>query len=93
MLRITGKVLDVTSETIQGPTGSFVSTTIHILDGVRVEGVRVARDFPPADLPRKDEEVELVVSVSAWAGKSGAGYRLTALSRVKSAGSRVAAVS
>lgn len=91
-LVITGDCLDVTSETVNGPSGSFISTTIHLLIGVRTEAVRVGRDFPPADLPKKDEKnVGLGVVVSAYAGRNGAGYRLTAVERVRQ-GARVAAV-
>jgi hypothetical protein len=82
MLRIKGTVLDVTSETIQGPTGSFISTTVHMLSGLNVERVRVGRDFPANSTPKKGDEVELEVVIQAYAGKNGAGYRLTALNRV-----------
>lgn len=92
MLRITGDCLDVTSETVNGPSGSFVSTTIHLLSGLQVERVRVGRDFLPADLPKAgDKNVDLAVVVSAYAGRNGAGYRLTALERIKP-GVRAAAV-
>lgn len=98
MLRLTGKCLEVTTDTITGgPNGSFISTTIHVMtttpQGPRIEAVRTGAQFPPADLPRKDEDVELDVVVSAWAGKNGAAYRLTALARVKPSGSRIAAAS
>lgn len=90
MLQITGKCLDVTSETVNGPSGSFVSTTIALLVGkASVERVRVGRDFLPSDLPKEGEDVTLHVVVSAYAGRNGAGYRLTALSRVKG-GARIA---
>lgn len=82
MLQLTGKVLDVITETVNGPNGSFVSTTIHLLTGLQTEAVRTGRDFPPADVPKKDEDVTLEVVVGAYAGRNGAGYRLTALRRV-----------
>lgn len=81
-LQLRGRVLEVTSETVQGPTGSFVSTTVHVLAGVHVEAVRTGREFPMSDLPKKDDEVALNVAVAAYSGRNGAGYRLTALSRV-----------
>lgn len=94
MLTITGKVLEVTSENVNGPSGSFTSTTFHILSGkANVQQVRAGRDLPPADFPREGEDVTLEVVVGAYAGRNGAGYRLTALSRVKGTGARVAAVS
>lgn len=82
MLTITGEVLDVTSETIQGPSGSFVATRIHLLAGLRVEEVRVGRDFLPSHLPAKGDHVALVVVASAFKTRQGAGYSLTATSRV-----------
>ena len=95
MLQLTGKCLGVDSETVQGPSGSFVSTTITLISGTgtqsRIEQVRVGRDFPTSQLPKEGESVALEVVVSAYAGRNGAGYRLTALSRVAS-GARVAPV-
>lgn len=85
MLKIAGKVLDVTSETVNTSTGSFISTTIHLLAGVVVYQVRAGRDFLPSDLPKRDELVELVVVVNAFKTRNGAGYNLTALSRVPAA--------
>lgn len=82
MLKIAGKVLDVTSENVTTANGSFISTTIHLLAGVVVYQVRTGRDFLPSDLPKRDENVELVVVVNAYRTKSGAGYNLTALNRV-----------
>lgn len=79
MLRLTGKVLDVTTENVTAASGSFVSTTIHVLDGLVVQRVRVGRDFPMTELPRKGEDADLSVSVSAYSGRNGAGFNLTAL--------------
>jgi hypothetical protein len=96
MLQVTGKCLGVESENVNGPNGSFISTTIHLLDGVRTEAVRVGRDFPPGDTPKEGETVTLSVSVNAFSFRSGgAGYRLTAERRVHAApvGARVAAAS
>lgn len=94
MLTITGKVLDVTSENVNGPSGSFISTTVHLLSGVQVYAVRAGRDFPPADLPKKDETVSFEVVVGPYASKSGgASYRLTALRRLAAAAKPVSAVS
>lgn len=95
MLQITGKTLDVTVEDINGPTGSFQSTTIHLLCGSgaesNVERVRVARDFPRNLLPKRDEDCTLNVVIAAFKTRDGAGYRLTALSRAGVAAPRVAA--
>lgn len=96
MLTISGKVLEVKSETVNGPTGSFVSTTISLLSGKSdVQHVRVGRDYPAARVPKEGEDgVTLEVAVSAYATRNGAGYRLTALDRVEAShGQRVAAVS
>jgi hypothetical protein len=92
MLQITGKTLDVTTETVHPPGGSsFESTTISLLAGkASVERVRVGRDFEGV-LPKEGEEVTLSVVVSAYASRNGAGYRLTALGRV--GGQRIAAAS
>lgn len=93
MLQLTGKTLGVTSETRQGPTGSFVATTIHVLSGMESQAVSVSRDFPPSDLPKEGEEVCLNVAVSAFARRAGgAGVQITALSRHRT-GQRVSAVS
>lgn len=82
MLQLHAKCLGVTSETVQGPTGSFVSTTIHALSGMESMRVRVGRDFPPADLPKEGEEFALEVVVSAFKRKDGsAGSQVTALRR------------
>ena len=82
MLRITGKTLDVTTEQVQlAGRDPFTSTTISLLVGkAQVEHVRVGRDYQGA-LPKEGEEVTLHVVVSAYATRSGAGYRLTALGR------------
>lgn len=98
MLTIKGKVLQVTTENVNGPSGPFTTQSIHFMYptkfGPKVEAVRVSRDFAQADIPREGEEVELSVVVSTFTFKDGgAGYRLTALDRVKVAGARVAAVS
>jgi hypothetical protein len=93
MLRITGKTTEVTTEVVNVPgKPSFESTTIYVLTGKsKIEAVRVGRDFSGL-LPKEDEPVELVVVVSAYATRTGAGYRLTALERVAApAGARVAA--
>lgn len=94
MLQLTGKCLGIKSETVGSGMDSFQSTTIHVLvqgDRPKVEDVRIAREFPPADLPKDGEDVTLEVSVSAFAFKrGGAGYSLTALRRV---GARRAPVS
>lgn len=95
MLTLTGKCLGTKSETVQGPNGSFVSTEIAVQTGdgfdLHVDKIRVGRDFAPADLPKDGENVVLRVFVSAYATRNGAGYRLTAESRVH--GSRIAAAS
>lgn len=83
MLQLTGKCLGVTSEQVNGPSGSFTSTTIHVLSGLDSTKVRVGRDFPPAELPREGEDVALLVVVSAYSGRNGAGVQMTALSRVE----------
>lgn len=97
MLTITGDVLDVTDETVEGPRGSFISTEIHLMTGegkdANVQHIRTGRDFAAQDRPKKGDKVTLNVVVSVWSGKNGAGYRLTALSRVHAAGARVSAVS
>lgn len=92
-LVITGKVLDVSTETVQGgPNGSFQSTTISVLSGkARLEPVRVGRDFPLANLPKEGDETALEVVVSAYSAKGGAGYRLTALGLAAPAVSKHAA--
>lgn len=94
-LQITGDVLDVTDETVNGPKGSFISTEIHLMTGegasTEVQHIRVGRDFPTSDRPKKgDKGVKLNVVVSAYAGRNGPGYRLTALSREHVAGVRAA---
>lgn len=90
MLLISGDVLDVVSETVQGPNGSFISTTIHLLAGLNVERIRPSRDFPVSDVPKKGEKgVTLEVGVSVFNTRSGPAYNLTALSRVRE-GARVA---
>lgn len=90
MLQITGKCVDITTETVNPPPGAtwraFESTTIHLLSGEgrfqRVERLRVGQDFPSADLPSVDEDdVRIVVSVAGFNTKGGGGYRLTALAR------------
>lgn len=92
MLRITGKVLEVSTEIVSPANSqSFESVTIALLTGkAAVERVRVGRDFQASDMPREGEDVTLNVVVSAYAGRNGAGYRLTALGRER-VGARVAA--
>lgn len=73
MLQLQGKVLGVTSENRQGgPSGTFVQTTIHVLDGFDKYEARVGREIMPEQLPKEGDEVTLGVSVSAFARKSGA---------------------
>lgn len=87
MLHISGKVLLVEQETITGPSGSFVATTVHLLTGkATVERVRVGRDFPPSAVPSEGDEFAAHVVVSAFATRSGAGYRLTALEPAQAGG-------
>jgi hypothetical protein len=98
MLRISGKSLGVTSEQVNGPSGQFTSTKIHVMvqtpQGPQIEAISVGRDYPPADLPREGEDVELAVAVRAFPLRAGgAAYSFTATSRVKASGQRVAAVS
>jgi len=83
MLQITGKTLDVSTETVTPNGGQpFESTTISLLTGkADIAKVRVARDFQGA-LPKDGDQVTLDVVVSAFATRAGAGYRLTALARV-----------
>jgi hypothetical protein len=92
MLLLTGKCLDVTQYEGTGPTGPFTSTTMHILSGIDVLRVRVGRDFPPGEMPKRDEDLSVEVVVSAYKSKDGAATpQITALSRVRSG--RVAAAS
>lgn len=92
MLQLTGKVLGVTSETREGPTGSFISQDIHLLDGLDKTVVRVGRDFPQSSLPKEGDTVTLDVVASAFARRSGgAGLQLTALAISARPGARVAA--
>lgn len=98
MLTITGDVLDVTQETVNGERGSFVSTKVHLMCGegadASVQHINVGKDFPTTALPKKgDKAVSLSVVVGVWSGRNGAGYRLTALDRVHTAGQRIAAAS
>lgn len=87
MLNITGKALDVRSEIVNPPNGgsAFESVTISLLCGkADVEHVRVGRDFAKSDLPKEGEDCTLAVVVAAYATRNGAGYRLTAVERVRS---------
>ena len=82
MLRVQGKCLEVKTEQVNGPTGTFESTEFSVLTGKSsVERVRAGRDLGATNYPREGEDVDLEVVVSAWAGKNGAGYRLTAIGR------------
>jgi len=83
MLQLTGEVRRVDTETVNGPTGSFESTTFHVLSDVNVYRVRAARDFRAQDWPREGETVSLEISVSAYSGRNGAGVQMTALRRAK----------
>lgn len=96
MLQISGKVLDVTSETVGSPGNSFVSTTVSLLSGkARVEQVRLGRDFPTSQTPKEGDECTMAVFVSAYTTRNGAGYRLTATERISAApaGARISAAS
>lgn len=92
MLQLVGRVLGVVTETMNGASGPFTKTTIHVLDGFQSVPVTVGRDFPMADLPKEGEMVTLGVVVSAFARRTGgAGVQMTAIERVKPTGARVAA--
>ena len=94
MLLLTGKCLGVQTENMNGPTGAFTKVSIHVLDGLDKFVATVGRDFPPTDLPREGEDVSLAVEVSAFARKAGgAGVQITATSKVKATGQRIAAAS
>lgn len=82
MLLIQGKTLGVTRE-IRGPQGSqFEQVEIHLLDGMKSQAVRVARNYDQTTLPKEGDTVVLEVSVSAYATRSGgAAPQVTALAR------------
>ncbi|MCW2787154.1 MAG: phiB5 01 [Marmoricola sp.] len=84
MLQIQGKALDVSVEHVTPANmAAFDSTTVSVLTGkAEIEKVRIAGSFDGA-LPKEGEEVTLNVVISAFATRGGAGYRLTALSRVQ----------
>jgi len=97
MLKIEGKSLGVSTEHIPTAQGGFTKTTIALMTGEgvnsKVEHIGLAKDFA-GELPKDGEHVVFHVVISAFATRNGAGYRLTALSRVQAAaGARVAAVS
>lgn len=84
MLRCKGIVRDIKSETVDYNGSSFVSTTVWVQTSkTTILDLRLSQDFPKADLPREDEEVDLEVVVSAFPRKGGgAGFRVTAVGRV-----------
>lgn len=93
-LVLSGKTLGVETEIVSPRAGgkqfaAFQRTTIHLLDGIRVHQVEVQQDFPTSDLPKADEVVHLDCTVSAFATRTGAGYRLSTSGRAKVAAAPV----
>lgn len=88
MLHVAGKVLEVTSRIAGQPGSQFEVKTIALLTGkATVERVRVGRDFEGVVPGPGDEGEDRVyeVAVSAFSGKNGAGYQVTALRDVTDA--------
>lgn len=73
-MRITGRVLDVdkSTQTSDGPSGpeTYTVTTVFVLDGRDVTQVRLARNFPGGE-PAIGEDVDFLVGVRPWVGRTG----------------------
>jgi len=86
MLQVVGKVLDVSTETVNANGNSFESITVSVMTGkADIEKVRIGRDYPTMRMPREGDEWAANVVVSAFSRKDGAGFRVTAISEVAAA--------
>lgn len=84
LLRAIGQVADVKSENRTFPSGDkYVEHKVWVQTSrTSIVELVLDKDFPTADIPRLDEEVDFDVKVSAFSYKSGGtGQRYTAVSR------------
>ena len=67
-----GQVLKVETRSGVSNGEAYSYTEVHVLEGVTVHAARLAREFPPGDIPRPGETIAAVVDLFPFKRKNGA---------------------